>query len=182
MGYGDYDGFDDDLDDEQNQGPAALRQARKAAIKHAKELEGQVAKLSEQLAKRNLKDALEDKGLRPGLARTLETEKVDVTDPDAIDAWLNDPANQENFGFSVKVADEASPSNDAGDAAGESSEEEDPSVADLAAQYRAMQDASNGALPPNKYVEAEAQILKAETPEQIQAALDSALANLPKTK
>jgi hypothetical protein len=176
MGY-DNDGFDFEDDERDSKSPKELRDAQRAAAKRAKELEVQVQQLSKQLADRNLKDVLEDKGLRPGLARVISKDGVDATDPVAIEAWLNDPANQEDFAFSVAAGDDGS-SNDSDDDAG-SDEEQDT---ETAAEFTRMQAASNGALPPNKYVEAEAQIKKAgatggvdgSLPE-IQAALDRAV-------
>jgi hypothetical protein len=103
MGYNDYDGFEDDEDneDETPQGPKALRDAQKAAAKRNRDLEAQLAKLTSQLAQRNLKDVLESKSLRPGLAKTIAAEGVDATDPAAIEAWLSDTGNQEDFAFSL---------------------------------------------------------------------------------
>lgn len=173
----DYDGFDFD-DDEQEQGPKALRQARAAAVKRAKELEEQVAKLSSQLAERNLKDVLAEKGLRPGLARVIGREDVDTTDPKAIEDWLSDPENQEDFGFSL----EGIPSADGDD---EPTEEVDPAEA----EYLRMQNASQGAVPSTRFQEAEARIKKAGAnagPDgglaEIQAALDMAMKTTPNSK
>lgn len=176
MGMYDDDGFGYD-DDEREQGPKALREARAAAVKRARELEAQVAKLSEQLAARNLKDVLAEKGLRPGLARVISREDVDTTDAAAIEAWLSSPENQEDFGFSL----EADASTDGGEEGG-SEEEQDP----VAAEYQRMQDASSGAMPTSRFQEAEAQIRKAGAkagPDgnlaEIQAALDMALKSTP---
>jgi len=170
MGY-DNDGFDFEDDERDSKSPKELRDAQRAAAKRAKELEAQVQQLSKQLAERNLKDVLEDKGLRPGLAKWIAKDEVDTSDQAAVEAWL--VANQEEFNYSLGDGS----SNDSDDDAG-SDEEQD----DTAAEFTRMQAASNGALPPNKYVEAEAQIKKAgatggvdgSLPE-IQAALDRAV-------
>lgn len=170
MGYNDdYDGFDFEDEDRDERGPRSpkeLRDAQKAASKRAKELEAQVAKLTAQLAQRNLKDVLEEKGLRPGLARVIAREDVDVTDPDAVDAWLNDPANQEDFAFSLDAGTGAS--SDGGD---EISEETDP----IAAEFARMQNAAANALPEGKFNEASAALEAATDVKSVQAALDKAL-------
>jgi hypothetical protein len=165
MGYDDFDGFDDD---DAPRSPKELRDAQRAAAKRAKELEAEVAKLTSQLAQRNLKDVLAEKGLRPGLARVIAKEDVDLTDSKAVDAWLSDPANQEDFGFSIQAAPaaEGAPEGDAG-----GSDE-------YAAALAAIQGASNGALPDDKFEQARAQIKSAGTFEETQAALNAALKNL----
>ena len=165
MGYDDFDGFD--YEDDAPRGPKELREAQRAAAKRAKELEAEVAQLKGQLAQRSLKDVLADKGLRPGLARVIAKEDVDLTDPKAVDAWLSDPANQEDFGFSISAAPAAEGAPE-GDAGGDD---------DYAATLAAIQGASNGAMPADKFAQAEALIKKATTPEEIQSALSAALKN-----
>lgn len=170
MGYNDDYGFDfedEDRDEREPRSPKELRDAQKAAAKRAKELEAQVAKLTAQLAQRNLKDVLEEKGLRPGLARVIAKEDVDVTDPEAVDAWLNDPANQEDFAFSLDSGDGAS------SAGGDEVSEETDSIA---AEYARMQNAAQNALPEGKYHEAAAAVEAATDVKSMQAALDKALA------
>lgn len=167
MGYDEFDGFDFD-EQGQNQGPKGLRQAYDALKRKYSDLEAAHQALSTQSAQRNLKDVLADKGLRPGLARIIAKEDVDLTDPKAVDAWLSDPANQEDFQFSLAAAPaaEGAPEGDAG------------GHADYAAQLAAIQGASNGALPDDKIEQARAQIKSAGTFEETQAALSAALKNL----
>lgn len=168
MGYNDDYGFDfEDERDDEPRSPKELREAQKAAAKRARELEAQVAKLTTQLAQRNLKDVLEEKGLRPGLARVIAKEDVDVTDSDAVDAWLNDPANQEDFAFSLDAGD-----GDSSDGSDGVSEETDP----IAAEFQRMQNAAANALPEGKYHEAAAAVEAATDVKSMQAALDKALA------
>lgn len=167
MGYNDYDGFDDgdDADESENQGPKALRDAQKAAAKRNKELETQLAKLTSQLAERNLKDVLESKSLRPGLAKTIAKEGVDATDPAAIEAWLSDTANQEDFAFSLAGDDSPADSDD----------DEADGHGELAAAQSRMQGASQGALPDDRIQQARGEIHAAKSMTDIQAALDRAI-------
>lgn len=168
MGYNDYDGFDDDEDqEERSNGPKALREALAAAKKQLKERDERLEQLTSQVAKRNLKDVLESKSLRPGLAKTIAAEGVDTTDPAAIEAWLTDASNQEDFGFSMAAAD--SPAE--GDSAGADGLEE------LAAAQARMQDASLGALPDDRIQQARTEITGAKSLEDIQASLNRALKN-----
>lgn len=168
MGYGN-DGFDFEDDERENQGPKALRDALKAANKRVAELEEANGKLSGQVAQRNLKDVLEDKGLRPGLARVITKDGVDASDPQAITDWLTDPVNQEDFAFSLESGDGGS-SNEAKD--GET-DEVDP----IEAEFARMQNAGANALPNGKFNEAKALLDAADAndPNAIQAALDRAL-------
>lgn len=169
MGMYDDDGFGYD-DDQQTSGPKALREALQAAQKRVKELETQNKTLSGQVAQRNLKDVLAEKGLRPGLARVISREDVDTTDAAAIEAWLSSPENQEDFGFSL----EADASSDGGEEGG-SEEEQDP----VTAEFIRMQNAGSNAMSTNRFQEAEAQIKKAGSLDDIQAALDMALKSTP---
>jgi len=169
MGYDDFDGFD--YEDETPRTPADLRKAQKAAAKRNQELEAQVAKLTSQLAERNLKDVLADKGLRPGLARVIAKEDVDLTDPAAIDAWLNDAANQEDFAFKPKTPEGAT---DGG--AGAGTEGADEQASEYAADLAQFHNAGSGALPVGDATveQARAQIKGAKTTAEINAALTSA--------
>lgn len=172
MGYDDYEGFDFEDDDrgQRENGPKALRDALKAAKQRITELEESQKALSSQVAERNLKDVLEEKGLRPGLARVIKKDGVDASDPEAIDAWLNNPANQEDFAFSLDTGDDT-PSTD-GEDGSDPEEEIDP----IAAEFRRMQDAAANALPEGKFHEASAAVEAAPADfKSVQAALDKAL-------
>jgi hypothetical protein len=181
MGYNDdYDGFDDFDDRGQgsnSNGPADLRKAYNALKKKFSDLETAHQTVSGQLAQRNLRDVLADKGLRPGLARVIAKEDVDLTDSAAVEAWLSDPANQEDFAFSVEGGGAdgtsgAASSNDGSDqgAGGDHS--------DYAAKLARLQGASNGAMPDDKVAVAHTQIQQAKTPEDLQAALNAAIKQL----
>lgn len=170
MGYDDDYGFDFEDEDrgQRDSGPKALREALKAAKQRITELEESQKALSTQVAERNLKDVLEEKGLRPGLARVIKKDGVDASDPEAITAWLNDPANQEDFAFTLE-AEGGTPSTD-GD--GGSDEELDP----IAAEFQRMQNAAANALPEGKFNEAAAAVESATDIDSMQKALDKALA------
>lgn len=170
MGYDDFDGFDYDYDTDSNN-PSELRKAQKAAAKRARDLEAQVAKLTGQLAERNLKDVLAEKGLRPGLARVIAKEDVDLTDSKAVDAWLSDPVNQEDFGFSSDGGASGAATSST-DGAGDAEE------SDYAAKLARFQGAGEGALPDDKVQQARSLIKGSKTDGDLQANLDRAIANL----
>lgn len=170
MGYDEFDGFGD-YEEQGSQGLKEVRAAYKALKKQFDDQAAALATATGQLAQRSLKDVLAEKGLRPGLARVIAKEDVDLTDSKAVDAWLSDPANQEDFGFSIgaaQTAPEGDPNGDAGEGG----------LDDYAASLAAIQGASNGAMPSDKFAQAEALIKKADSPEAIQAALSAALKNL----
>lgn len=164
MGYDEFDGFGD-YEEQGSQGLKEVRAAYKALKKQFDDQAAALATATGQLAQRSLKDVLAEKGLRPGLARVIAKEDVDLTDSKAVDAWLSDPANQEDFGFSLEAAPAAEGA-PAGDAGGHE---------EYAANLAAIQGASNGAIPDAKYEQARSAIKGAETPEALQAALDAAI-------
>lgn len=90
-----YDDIDDDFDDEDNSPAglrAALKKAQAAAKKATEELAAEKAARAEAekaVKKSTLKDLLESKGVKPGLARWLEKDDVEAT-PEAVDAWLKE--------------------------------------------------------------------------------------------
>lgn len=166
MGYDDFEGFGD-FNEQGGEGLKQVRAAYNALKKQFDEQATALATATGQLAQRSLKDVLAEKGLRPGLARVIAKEDVDLTDPKAVDAWLSDPANQEDFGFSIGAAP-AAEGDPNGDAGGND---------EYAATLAAIQGASNGAMPADRFAQAEALIKKATTPDEIQAALSAALKN-----
>lgn len=171
MGYDD--GFDFEDDQDAPKGPKGLREAYDALKKNFTDLQTEHQKVTGQVSERNLKDVLEGKGLRPALARVMKADGVDVSDTAAIETWLTTPANQEDFAFTLtSLAAEGDGSSDQG---GDESPEGADEHTELADAHRRMQAATAGALPPNKFSEASAQIGKAESLDQIQAALDAAL-------
>jgi hypothetical protein len=169
MGYDDFDGFGDFEEQQEDRTPKGLRNAYDALKKKFEEQSKALEKVTGQIAQRNLKDVLAEKGLRPGLARVIAKEDVDLTDPKAVETWLSDPANQEDFAFSLDGGGANSgTTNDGADGAEE--------TGGYAAELAAFQNAGNGALPPaNAAVDqARAQIKGAKTNAEIQAALDAA--------
>jgi len=173
--YDDEDGFDNEFD---ASNPSELRKAQKAAAKRARDLEAENAKLRGQLAERNLTDVLKAKSLRPGLARVITKEDVDLTDPKAIDAWLEDPTNQEDFQFSLEDKGGSSQSQSNGNTGGEEDgSEEETEGSEYAKQYARMRDASQGALPDDKYAQARQQIKGSKSTAETQAALNRAIRN-----
>lgn len=172
MGYDD--GFDFEDEQDAPKGPKGLREAYDALKKKYGDLEAAHREVSGQVTERNLKDVLEGKGLRPALARVMKADGVDVADAAAIETWLNTPANQEDFAFSLAAEGDGS-SDQGGDESPEGADEH----TELADAHRRMQAATAGALPPNKFSEASAQIGQAESLDQIQAALDAALKATP---
>lgn len=141
MGQYDGFGFEDENQNEQESGKA-LRDARDAAAKEAKDLKAELAKLQGQLTERNLKDVLQQKELNPGLAKWMSVDGVDGSDESKVDAWLSE--NAALIGYKPKSAEE--------------SREEDP----RAAEFRRMQGAQDNALPAGKFTEALSQIEKTE--------------------
>lgn len=166
MGMYDDDGFEDD--EREDRSPKGLRDAhRKLQEKFAAQTE-QLNKLASQVATRNLKDVLTEKGLRPGLARVISKEDVDLTDSKAVDAWLTDPANQEDFGFSLDVA----PEGDGKDGDAVEGGEQDA----RAEQYARMQNTGQHATPSGPGAGAANAIKNATSVEEINAAIAAGLA------
>jgi hypothetical protein len=93
------DRYNDDIDDDfepEDHSPAGLRKALEKAKREAKQAQAELAKEREARAtaekavkKSTLKDLLETKGVKPGLARWLEKDDVEAT-PEAVDAWLKE--------------------------------------------------------------------------------------------
>lgn len=93
------DRYNDDIDDEfepEDHSPAGLRKALEKAKREAKQAQAELAKEREARAtaeglvkKSTLKELLEKKGVKPGLARWLEKDDVEAT-PEAVDAWLTE--------------------------------------------------------------------------------------------
>lgn len=141
MGQYDGFGFEDDNQNEQESGKA-LREARDAAAKEAKDLKTELGKLQSQLTERNLKDVLQGKSLNPGLAKWIAQDGIDGSDPAKVEEWLT--TNAELIGYKAGTPDGPG--------------EEDP----RAAEFRRMQGAQDNALPAGKFTEAASQIEKAE--------------------
>ncbi len=181
MGYSnDFNPFGDDDEDFGTQGkavtPKQLRDAYNALHAKFDEQTAALEKANGAIAQRNLKDVLTAKGLRPGLARVIAKEDVDLTDEKAVETWLSDAGNQEDFGFSLETPGGETPTGDGAPlGAGV-----DQQHADYAAQLAQFSGASGGALPAENAVidQARASIKGAKTTAEIQAALNSATKNL----
>lgn len=153
---GQYDGFefeDGENGNEQLSGKA-LRDARDAAAKEAKELRAELVKAQKLLTERNLKDVLQDKSLNPGLAKWLAQDGVDGSDVAKVDDWLN--ANAELIGYKPNASEEQT----APDA--------------RAVEFAKMQNLQANALPAGKDTEAYAALNTAEGIEAMNAALRQA--------
>lgn len=101
-----YDGFafEDPNGSENELTGKALRDARDAAAKEAKDLKAELAKLQNQLTERNLKDVLQGKSLDPRLARFMKSDGIDGSDEAAVDKWLTD--NGDLVGYKPASAEE----------------------------------------------------------------------------
>jgi len=171
MGYDDFDGFEEyEQDNRGNGGPADLRKAYKALKQQFTDQAAALEKATGAIAQRNLRDVLAEKGLRPGLARVIAKEDVDLTDSKAVEDWLSDPGNQEDFAFSLAPAGAANDggTNDGADGAGE--------TGGYAADLAAFQNAGNGALPTGDAAvdQATTQIKAGKSVAEINAALAAA--------
>jgi hypothetical protein len=173
MGYDDFDGFGDFEEQQEDRTPKGLRNAYNALEKKFKEQAAALEKATGAIAQRNLKDVLAEKGLRPGLARVIAKEDVDLTDPKAVETWLSDPANQEDFAFTLSSLDGGAATNGGGTNDGADGADE---AGGYAAELAAFQNAGNGALPAGNAIvdQAESQIKGGKTLAEINAALAAA--------
>lgn len=137
-----YDGFE--FEDPNGDEPTgkALREARDAAAKEAKELKDQLNKLQKQLTERNLNDVLQKKSLNPGLAKWIAADGIDGSDAAKVDEWLT--ANAELIGYKPAASEEQF-------------------VPDAqAVEFGKMQSLQANALPAGKLTEAYSALEKAE--------------------
>lgn len=150
------DGFEweDQSNTEQNSGKA-LREARDKAANDARELKKQLDEALAKLTERNLKDVLQGKSLNPGLAKWMKADGVTGDDDKAVDTWLSE--NAELIGYKPTVTEE-------------------PAEPDArAAEFARMNNVQVNALPAGKLSEAASRIAKAESVEDVNAALRAAL-------
>lgn len=154
MGQYDGFGFEDGTDGDEQLSGKALRDARDAAAKEAKDLKTELGKLQKQLTERNLKDVLQDKSLNPGLAKWIAADGIDGSDATKVDEWLS--TNAELIGYTPKVTD----AQGAPDA--------------RQVEFGRMQNTQANALPAGKFTEAEAAVNKAEGIDAMNAALRAA--------
>lgn len=153
---GQYDGFefeDGENGNEQLSGKA-LRDARDAAAKEAKELRAELVKAQKLLTERNLKDVLQDKSLNPGLAKWIAQDGIDGSDAAKVDEWL--VANAELIGYKPKDSEEKL----APDA--------------RATEFARMQGLQANALPAGKQTEAYSALSTAEGIDDVNAVLRQA--------
>lgn len=155
---GQYDnGFDweDNQGENEQQSGKALREARDKAAKEASDLRKQLEDAMAKLTERNLKDVLQGKSLNPGLAKWMKSDGVSGDDESAVDKWLTE--NAELIGYKPAPPEE-------------------PHETDSrAAEFARMQGVQVNALPAGKLSEAAARISNAESFEDVNAALRSAL-------
>jgi hypothetical protein len=147
--------WEDDENVNEQQSGKALREARDAAAKEAKDLKKQLDDALKQLTERNLKDVLQEKSLNPGLAKWISQDGIDGSDAAKVDEWLT--ANAELIGYKPTTPEEPA--------------EADP----RAAEFARMQGVQVNALPAGKLSEAASRVANAETFEDVNAALRSAL-------
>lgn len=152
---GQYDGFGfEDANQTEELTGKALRDARDAAAKEAKDLKNELVKVQKQLTERNLKDVLQEKSLNPGLAKWLANDGIDGSDTAKVDEWL--VANAELIGYKPNVPEE-------------------PAAPDVRqAEFAKMQNLQANALPAGKLTEAYSALDKAEGIDQMNAALRAA--------
>lgn len=155
MGQYDNDGFEfEDDNNGQELTGKALRDARDAAAKEARELKTENAKLMKQISERNLKDVLQAKSLNPGLAKWMSVDGIDGSDDTAVEQWLTE--NAEVIGYKPATPEESS----------------EPDA--RATEFARMQGSQANALPAGKFSEAAARIENATSIEEANKALREA--------
>lgn len=169
MGKYDNDGFDIDDVEDSSEGFKQLRAALKKANERVATLEAEKQTLSAKVGERNVRDVLTAKKVRPGLARAIKADGVDLSDENAIAEWLSDPSNQEDYAFSLPAADQAQESHET---------DADEETSGLAEQYTKLQNAGASGQPIQPALAAVKQMGEAKSPAEIQAALDAGLAAL----
>ena len=142
--------FEDDFDEEPQrpQGNDLVKQLRKAdraKEKQIKELEAELASLRSERRSNTVAKILETEGVTPKIAKFIP---ADVTDEDAVKAWLDE--NAEVFGFARTNPQEHT---------------EDEMA------FKRMNNVSAGALSPTQIDDIYSRIDKAESPEELAALL-----------
>lgn len=142
--------FEEDFDEEPRrpQGNDLVKQLRKAdrvKDKQIKELEAELAHLRSERRSNTVAKILETEGINSKIAKFIPT---DVTDEDAVKAWLDE--NSEVFGFTRSGSHEIS----------------EDEVA-----LKRMNNVSAGALSPTQIDDIYSRIDKAESPEELAALL-----------
>ena len=123
-----------------------LRKADRAKERRLKELEAELNSYRSERRNQTISSILETEGVNPRIAKYIP---ADVTDKDAVKAWLEE--NAEDFGIT------------------RNQQQEEPAVDEAA--YRRMNDATAGALNLAQIDDIYAQIDRAETPEEVAALL-----------
>jgi hypothetical protein len=78
---------EDDIYEEQDNGPAELRKALKKAQKEREAIEAELNKMRSDLRARQVKDVLASKGVPDKLAKLIPS---DIDTPEQIDSWLSE--------------------------------------------------------------------------------------------
>lgn len=142
--------FEDEFDEEPQrpQGNDLVKQLRKAdraKEKQIKELEAELQTLRSERRSNTVAKILETEGVNSKIAKFIP---ADITDEDAVKAWLDD--NAEVFGFARTNSQETS---------------EDEMA------FKRMNNVSAGALSPTQIDDIYSRIDKAESPEELAALL-----------
>ena len=79
--------YEDEIEEQQDNGPAELRKALKKAQKEREAIEAELNKMRSDMRARQVKDVLASKGVPDKLAKLIPS---DVDTPEQIDSWLNE--------------------------------------------------------------------------------------------
>ena len=98
---------DDNIYEEQDNGPAELRKALKKAQKEREAIEAELNKMRSELRARSVKDVLASKGVPDKLAKLIPS---DIDTPEQIDSWLTEYSDV--FGLQAKQEESVEPTVD----------------------------------------------------------------------
>ena len=98
---------EDDIYEEQDNGPAELRKALKKAQKEREAIEAELNKMRSELRARSVKDVLASKGVPDKLAKLIPS---DIDTPEQIDSWLTEYSDV--FGLQAKQEQPVEPTVD----------------------------------------------------------------------
>jgi hypothetical protein len=79
--------YEDEIEEQQDNGPAELRKALKKAQKEREAIEAELNKMRSDMRARQVKDVLASKGVPDKLAKLIPS---DVDTPEQIDSWLSE--------------------------------------------------------------------------------------------
>lgn len=159
MGMYDDEGYDDYEPGTGRSNGGGLRKQLEEALAKNRELTSEVGKLRGQVTVTTLKDVLQKRSLKPGLAKWMAKDEVDPSDEKAVDAWLQE--NADTFDVNPVQVSDGQPSG----------------PDDRAAEFAAFQGAQTNALPAdNSKLASAAKLLDSATSDaEIQAALNAAI-------